>query len=134
MAEAYARVHLRDYVRGDDIDFAINMMLDSFLQTQKSSVARALSKKFEPFKKKTTDVNSLLHHILQKITKERAVYMKYSKGIEETERLHVDVPLTHFQHEARDFSVHNVQNFFTSSLFTKEYTIDGANIRTVMEI
>jgi len=33
MSEAYARLHLRDYVRADDIDFAINMLLDSFLQT-----------------------------------------------------------------------------------------------------
>jgi DNA replication licensing factor MCM2 len=33
MSEAYARLHLRDYVRADDIDFAINMLLESFLQT-----------------------------------------------------------------------------------------------------
>lgn len=31
MAEAYARMHLRDYVRSDDIDFAIDMLLESFL-------------------------------------------------------------------------------------------------------
>lgn len=74
MSEAHAKMHLRDYVRSDDMDFAINMLLDSFLQSQKASVARALSKKFEPFKKKQADVNSLLLHILQKIAKERAVY------------------------------------------------------------
>lgn len=74
MSEAYARIHLRDYVRGDDIDFAINMLLESFLQTQKASVARPLSKKFEAFKKKPADVNSLLYHILNKMIKERAIY------------------------------------------------------------
>jgi DNA replication licensing factor MCM2 len=31
MSEAHAKMHLRDYVRTDDIDFAINMLLDSFL-------------------------------------------------------------------------------------------------------
>jgi DNA replication licensing factor MCM2 len=31
MAEATAKMHLRDYVRTDDIDQAIEMMLDSFL-------------------------------------------------------------------------------------------------------
>lgn len=31
MSEAHARMHLRDYVRGDDIDMAINMLLESFL-------------------------------------------------------------------------------------------------------
>jgi DNA replication licensing factor MCM2 len=31
MAEANAKLHLREYVRSDDIDEAINMLLDSFL-------------------------------------------------------------------------------------------------------
>ena len=33
MSEAHAKLHLRDYVRSDDIDVAIEMLLDSFLQT-----------------------------------------------------------------------------------------------------
>jgi len=40
MSEARAKMHLRDYVRSDDIDSAIEMLLDSFLQSQKVSVAR----------------------------------------------------------------------------------------------
>lgn len=31
MSEAYAKIHLRDYVRTEDIDFAIDMMCRSFL-------------------------------------------------------------------------------------------------------
>jgi DNA replication licensing factor MCM2 len=31
MSEAYAKIHLRDYVRSEDIDNAIRMLLDSFL-------------------------------------------------------------------------------------------------------
>lgn len=31
MSEAYAKIHLRDYVRAEDIDFAINMLIESFL-------------------------------------------------------------------------------------------------------
>lgn len=40
MSEAHAKMHLRDYVRADDIDSAIDMLLESFLQSQKVSVAR----------------------------------------------------------------------------------------------
>ena len=40
MSEAYARIHLREYVKSEDIDNAIEMLLESFLQTQKLSVAR----------------------------------------------------------------------------------------------
>lgn len=31
MSEAHAKIHLRDYVRADDIDQAIDMLLESFL-------------------------------------------------------------------------------------------------------
>ena len=67
MSEAYARIHLRDHVRSDDIDFAIDMMLESFLQSQKLSVARQLSKKLEKYKSRKTPVNQLLFHILTKM-------------------------------------------------------------------
>lgn len=40
MAEAHAKLHLRDYVRVDDIDQAIDMLLESFIQSQKLSIAR----------------------------------------------------------------------------------------------
>lgn len=31
MSESHAKIHLRDYVRTEDIDFAIRMLLESFL-------------------------------------------------------------------------------------------------------
>jgi DNA replicative helicase MCM subunit Mcm2 (Cdc46/Mcm family) len=31
MSEAYARIHLREYVKAEDIDNAIEMLLESFL-------------------------------------------------------------------------------------------------------
>jgi DNA replicative helicase MCM subunit Mcm2 (Cdc46/Mcm family) len=31
MSEAYARIHLREYVKSEDIDNAIEMLLESFL-------------------------------------------------------------------------------------------------------
>ena len=31
MSEAYAKIHLRDHVRSEDIDFAIRMLLESLL-------------------------------------------------------------------------------------------------------
>ena len=71
MSESHAKMHLRDYVRSDDIDEAINMMLESFLQSQKQSVARQLSKKFEHYKVKKEGPHQLLLHTLHNLTKER---------------------------------------------------------------
>lgn len=44
MAEAHARMHLRDYVHEDDVNMAIRVMLESFIDTQKFSVMRAMKK------------------------------------------------------------------------------------------
>lgn len=44
MSEAHAKLHLRDYVRQDDLDLAIQMMLESFLSANKSSVYKTLQK------------------------------------------------------------------------------------------
>ena len=36
MAEAHAKMHLRDHVRDDDVNVAISVMLRSFMQSQVS--------------------------------------------------------------------------------------------------
>ena len=133
MSEAHAKMHLRDYVRSDDIDFAIEMMLESFLQSQKLTVSRSLSSKFEKYKRRKQDVNQLLYHTLHKITGQRALFEKYKKGIEETDRIHVEIPKHVFLEEARDFHQHNVEQFFQSSLFTREFRLEGETIKTVKE-
>lgn len=42
MAEANAKIHLRDYVQDDDVNMAIRMMLESFVETQKYSVMKSM--------------------------------------------------------------------------------------------
>ena len=44
MAEAHARMHLREYVHEDDVNMAIRVMLESFIDTQKYSVMRNMKK------------------------------------------------------------------------------------------
>lgn len=45
MSEAFAKIHLRDFVKAEDIDFAIRMMVTSFIQSQKESLRRVLKQK-----------------------------------------------------------------------------------------
>lgn len=44
IAEANARMHLRDYVHDDDINMAIRVLLESFIDTQKFAVMRNMRK------------------------------------------------------------------------------------------
>lgn len=46
----------------------------------------------------------------------------------------MQIPLEQFEHEARDFSSHNVSDFFRSPVFMREYKIEGRFIKTVTKI
>ncbi|CAN0038423.1 unnamed protein product [Sphacelaria rigidula] len=67
MAEARARMHLRESVREDDVDLAIATILESFIQAQKMSVRRALRRGFRKYLADPSDFFSLLLVELQKM-------------------------------------------------------------------
>ena len=46
IAEANARMHLREYVHDDDVNMAIRVLLESFIDTQKFAVMRNMRKVF----------------------------------------------------------------------------------------
>lgn len=64
-------MHLRDYVNNDDVDLAISVMLQSFIQSQKYSVARIITKKFSHYIKFREENNVLLKQILDKLMTEK---------------------------------------------------------------
>ncbi|EJW02952.1 hypothetical protein EDEG_02664 [Edhazardia aedis USNM 41457] len=49
MSEAFAKMRLRDHVSSEDIDAAIEVALESFINLQKFSVTKALRKKFSKY-------------------------------------------------------------------------------------
>ena len=98
------------------------------------SVARQLGKKFEAYKTRKTDSNQLLLHVLKKLVHEKAIYERYIKGMEDGEGVEIQIPIDQFEHEARDFAQHNITDFFKSSLYNKEYTIEGRFIKTLHKI
>ena len=75
MSEAHAKLHLREHVREDDVDAAIKVMLESFIQAQKFSVRRSLTKGFRKYLNTSSDKNHLLLHTLGKLVKEKQTYM-----------------------------------------------------------
>jgi hypothetical protein len=39
-----------------------------------------------------------------------------------------------FEHEARDFQQHSIQDFLLSSIFKKEFKCEGRQIKTVVRV
>ena len=68
------------------------------------------------------------------MAQERAIYEKIIRGVEELEKVEVKIALDQFEHEARDFSHHNIADFYKSGMFTKEFAIEGRYIKTTTKI
>ena len=80
MAEASARMHLRNHVSTDDVDLAISVLLNSVIKSQKYAIARSMEKKFYRYLTQKKDAHQLLEFTLRKLFQHAAhnVYARRS--------------------------------------------------------
>lgn len=83
IAEANAKMHLREFVHEDDVNMAMRVMLESFIDTQKYSVMKTMRKSFARYLTFKRDNNELLLFILRQLTQETASYMRNRYGTEQ---------------------------------------------------
>ncbi|KAJ2822730.1 MCM DNA helicase complex subunit, partial [Coemansia furcata] len=101
LAEAHARMHLRDYVRNDDIEVAIRVALEGFISAQKISVMRALRRKFSKYLYARRDHFELLYYLLGRLVQERLTFyaLKYPGSLPEQ----VEISKSDFESQAAAF-------------------------------
>lgn len=114
MAEASAKMHLRDYVRDDDVDLAIKITLQSFLQAQKVSVRKALQSKFKQYLVYREENNRLLLHQLLSLMNDAEKYQQAQSNTSSTE---VQVFISDLQTRANGLNIFDLKPFFNSKLF-----------------
>jgi DNA replication licensing factor MCM2 len=77
IAESHAKMRLSDYVRADDMDFAIKIMLESFLMSQKASISKNLRRNFRNYLTLQEDHTQLLMNILNKLASQQVRIRKF---------------------------------------------------------
>merc|ERR1711874_693285 len=92
VAEAHAKMHLREFVSEDDVNMAMRVMLESFIDTQKYSVMKTMKKHF-------------------------ARYLSYMRNRYGTEQEVVEINEKDLAEKARQISITNLQPFFNSEIF-----------------
>jgi DNA replication licensing factor MCM2 len=125
LSEAHAKLHLRDYVREDDVNMAIRIIVTSFVSTQKFSISKQMARVFSKYMSYKKDNNDLLYHVLAQITREE-LKLKEIDG-EDDDRITIDVE--RFTEKAKELEVHDLATFYKSDQFLGQgYTFDaGAN-------
>ena len=67
------------------------------------------------------------------MVKERAIYEKMLRNVEDAERVEVRIPIDQFEYEARDYG-HTITEFFKSAAFLRDFALDGRHIKTTTKI
>ncbi|KAI0561571.1 DNA helicase [Gracilaria domingensis] len=133
LAESNARLHLREYVRDDDINTAIAVILESFFASQKYSLMRQMRRRFHKYLSFRRDDNELLLYILNGLVRDYSstqLAVQDEKDSEEAsgsdrQRRRVEVDMEDFEARARELNVYTCQRFYESSLFKKwNFSVD----------
>lgn len=120
LSEAHAKMHLRDYVRDDDMDASIAMMLQSFITAQKFSVRRQLQRSFAKYVSSGEDRAHLLLHILQDMMRNEAMYQTIrlrQRGQNNDMLGTLEIPMEEFEGKARDRRIYDVTEFCHGDVF-----------------
>ena len=119
ISEAFAKLRLRDFVEDDDLNRAIQVVLESFIDGQKFGVKKILRKRFEKYLHYQVDDNEILLHLLNNIVREKLHLnglLEYSEGPEEQV---VEVGEEELSKKARELQIYVLKGFFTSENFVR---------------
>merc|ERR1712203_1216469 len=114
MAEAHAKMHLRELVSEDDVNMAMRVMLESFIDTQKYSVMKNMKRNFARYLSFKKDNNELLLFVLKQLVRDQ---ITYHKNRYRSEQEVIEVPEKDLMEKARQISIQNLQPFFVSEMF-----------------
>ncbi|XP_061187853.1 DNA replication licensing factor mcm2-like [Saccostrea echinata] len=114
MAEAHAKMHLRDYVNEDDVNMAIRIMLESFISTQKFSVTRSMRKTFGRYLAFRKDNNELLLFILKQLAQDQMTFQRNRYGLEQEQ---IEISEKDLADKARQINISNLASFYESDIF-----------------
>jgi len=139
MAEANARMELRDYVTDRDVDYAIATALTSFVSTQKHQVAEKLRRKFETkYITAITAHNELLHFLLKKLIKKKmdihllsvagTSIMEDEVAEDDSESARPTVTIPELKAEATKMDIPSIEEYLESDLFLDAFEIENGNI------
>lgn len=140
MSEAHARIHLREAVTEVDVNMAIRMMLESFVEAQKFSVMKKMRNTFQKYLSFQKDHSELLYFILRQLTLEQLAFIRCregSSGSSSSAAIIVEVMEKDLAERAKSINIFNFKDLYESDLFKMHgYAYDSKRkviLQTVQE-
>ncbi len=125
LASASAKLHLRKQIIPSDCHLAISILLNSFMSTQKPSIAMNIKQKFSFYLKQSHSSSSKLSYLLNKLLNQQIVYknlVKKTMFIEEEQPI-IRITMREFELVARENNIQDLNPFLNSEYFTSNFKI-----------
>ncbi|CAI5745352.1 unnamed protein product [Peronospora destructor] len=125
MAEAHARMHLRDSVGDEDLALAIRVLTESLCDAQKFTFKRQWRRLFRPYLTYRQDNNVLLLHVLHELFKSAHAYqqLRLQTNTQSGHRSHKENTLSVLRDDllskAKSVGIYDLSEFYESVAFTK---------------
>nr|CAI5822271.1 unnamed protein product [Callosobruchus analis] len=129
MSEAHARMHLREYVQEDDVNIAVRMMLESFVETQKYSVMKSMRQVFQRYLTFKKDHSELLFYVLRQLAQDQLVFQRSTS---EMETLTIEIDEKDLIDKAEQLGIHDVKPFYQSRIFENNNFIYDARRKVII--
>jgi len=127
LAEANARMELRQHVNQKDLDNAIGLMLESFIQSQKHQVAEELRRKFRKYIVSATPISDQFMRMLERLFRDKAEETRLSRAGGEAplaKDVSVEMSAVVSQIEREDLDIEEAKNFMRQQRFRQNFKID----------
>lgn len=126
LAEANAKLELRNHVTQADVDNAIGLMLESFIQSQKHQVAEELRVKFRKYIKKATSEADLAHSMIHRLFHDREQQERL-RHVEVPEGMDIGIDMADVQKEIERLGLgaEEVQDYMRSRRFAGDFRQQG---------
>uniref|UniRef100_A0A182SYT0 DNA helicase n=1 Tax=Anopheles maculatus TaxID=74869 RepID=A0A182SYT0_9DIPT len=142
MSEAHARMHLRDTVQDVDVNMAIRMMLESFIEAQKFSVMKKMRSSFQKYLSFQRDHSELLFFILRQLTLDQLAYQRCKEGGrrgkeaggERSRTTVVEVMEKDLSERAKAIEIFNLKPFLDSELFRQNGFTYDAKRKVIVQV
>ncbi|XP_044261845.1 DNA replication licensing factor Mcm2 [Tribolium madens] len=129
MAEAHARMHLREYVQEEDVNMAIRMMLESFVETQKYSVMKSMRQIFQRYLVFKKDHSELLFYILRQLAQDQLTFLR---GTDESHALVIEIDEKDLKDKAKQLDIHDLKPFYQSRIFENNNFVYDASRKVII--
>jgi len=132
LTEASAKMELRQHCTSADLDWALSVTLESFIQSQKHQVAEELRKRFRQYIAHATPISDQIMILLDRLFRDRhaEINLNRAEGEPEIELSNVAVSMAEVvrQIENDDLDIDQVHSFMETHRFRQNFRVEGESL------